>query len=167
MLTEAQGKYLFTFTLQVFESKPHCVCTGICLRDGVGFTQPTHCICLLLEFIQRRLPILSDLQRARVCVIAAHQEQTIVFGCLLAPSGALIAIPTYYWYTHFFRSHRSSTLDFNFLSHYSYIKAIMLYKGNHWTQCASFMDASWLRLGITNDDMGTSWALPEDNLGMT
>ena len=83
MLTEAQGKYLFTFTLQVFESKPHCVCTGICLRDGVGFTQPTHCIRLLLEFIQRRLPILSDLQRARVCVIAAHQEQTIVFGCLL------------------------------------------------------------------------------------
>ena len=36
--------------------------------------------------------------------------------------------------THFFRSHRSSTLDFHFLSHYSYIKAIELYKGNHWTQ---------------------------------
>ena len=35
---------------------------------------------------------------------------------------------------HFFRSHRSSTLDFHFLSHYSYKKAIMLYKGNHWTQ---------------------------------
>merc|ERR1711978_791955 len=69
--------------------------------------------------------------------------------------------------THFFRSHRSSTLDFHFLSHYSYIKAIMLYKGNHWTQCAGFMDASWVRLGITNDDLGTSWALPEDNLGMT
>ena len=34
---------------------------------------------------------------------------------------------------HFFRSHRSSTLDFHFLSHYSYIKAIKLYKGNHWT----------------------------------
>ena len=29
--------------------------------------------------------------------------------------------------THFFRSHRSSTLDFHFLSHYSYIN------GNHWT----------------------------------
>ena len=28
---------------------------------------------------------------------------------------------------HFFRSHQSSTLDFHFLSHYSYIKAIMLY----------------------------------------
>ena len=53
---------------------------------------------------------------------------------LLAPSGALIAIPTYYWSPpHFFRSHRSSTLDFHFLSHYSPIKAIMLYKGNHWT----------------------------------
>merc|ERR1711978_408044 len=32
---------------------------------------------------------------------------------------------------------------------------------------AGFMDASWVRLGITNDDLGTSWALPGDNLGMT
>merc|ERR1711949_1049 len=69
--------------------------------------------------------------------------------------------------THFFRSHRSSTLDFHFLSNYSYIKAIMLYKGNHWTRCAVFMVASWVRLGITNDDLGTSWALPGDNLGNT
>merc|ERR1711873_257006 len=69
--------------------------------------------------------------------------------------------------THFFRSHQSSTLDFHFLSHYSYIKAIMLCKGNHWTRCAGFMDASWVRLGLTNDDLGTSWALPGDNLGMT
>ena len=38
----------------------------------------------------------------------------------------LIHHPTH---PHFFRSHRSSTLDFHFLSHYSYIKAIMLYKG--------------------------------------
>merc|ERR1711873_35755 len=68
---------------------------------------------------------------------------------------------------HFFRSHRSSTLDFHFLSHYSYIKAIMLYKGNHWNQCAGFMVASWVRLDITYDDLGTSWALPGDNLGMT
>merc|ERR1712004_469749 len=69
--------------------------------------------------------------------------------------------------THFFRSHRSSTLDFHFLSHYSYINAIMLYKGNHRTRCAGFMIASWVRLGITNDDLGTSCALPGDNLGMT
>merc|ERR1711872_928689 len=68
---------------------------------------------------------------------------------------------------HFFKSHRSSKLDFHFLSHYSYIKAIMLYKGNHWTRCAGFMDASWVQLGITNDDLGTSWALPGDDLGMT
>ena len=61
---------------------------------------------------------------------------------LLAPSGALIATPTYYWSPpHFFKSHRSSTLDFHFLSHYLYIKAIMLYKGNHWTRCAGFMVA--------------------------
>ena len=76
----------------------------------------------------------------------------------------LIHHPTH---PHFFRSHRSSTLDFHFLSHYSYIKTIMLYKGNHWTRCAGFMDASWVQLGITNDDLGTSWALPGDNLGMT
>ena len=36
--------------------------------------------------------------------------------------------------THFFRSHRSSTLDFHFLSHYSYIK------GNHWTHLLT----SWI-----------------------
>ena len=32
----------------------------------------------------------------------------------LAPSGALIAIPTYYWPTHFFRSHWSSITTFTF-----------------------------------------------------
>merc|ERR1712163_32477 len=52
------------------------------------------------------------------------------FGILwqtLANSGKL-------WQTlaNFFRSHRSSTLDFHFLSHYSYIKAMMLYKGKTW-----------------------------------
>ena len=47
--------------------------------------------------------------------------------------------------THFFRSHRSSTLDFHFLSHYSYIKAKMLYKGNHWTQLL----ATWVQQDIT------------------
>ena len=57
-------------------------------------------------------------------------------GHFSAPSGALIAIPTYKWPNStptFSDTHRSSTLDFHFLSHYSYIKAIMLYKGNHWT----------------------------------
>merc|ERR1711952_568922 len=50
--------------------------------------------------------------------------------------------------------------------HYSYIKAIMLYKGNHWTPCAGFMDASGVRLNINNDDLRSSWKLHEDNLGM-
>ena len=47
----------------------------------------------------------------------------------LAPPGALIAIPTYYWSTTptFSDTHRSSIMDFHFLSHASYIK------GNHWT----------------------------------
>ena len=35
---------------------------------------------------------------------------------------------THHQHPHFFRSQRSPTLDFHFLSHYSYIKAIMLYK---------------------------------------
>merc|ERR1711952_201381 len=39
---------------------------------------------------------------------------------------------------HFFRSHRSSTLDFHFLSHYSYIKAIMLFNGILWHTLAYF-----------------------------
>merc|ERR1712004_250437 len=53
----------------------------------------------------------------------------------LAPSGALIAIPTYYWSApHFFRSHRSSIVDFHFLSHYSYIKPIMIYKDKTWQE---------------------------------
>merc|ERR1712218_292060 len=62
---------------------------------------------------------------------------------------------TQHHHPHFFRSHQSSTLDFHFLSHYSHIKAIMLYKGNNWTRCAGFMDASWVRLGFTDDDLGT------------
>ena len=98
---------------------------------------------------------------------------------LLAPSGALVSSvrsssshPDLLLIHHhhpptFSVIHRSSTLDFHFLSHYSYIKAIMLYKGNHWTRCAGFMVASWVQLGITNDDLGISWALPGDNLGMT
>ena len=50
--------------------------------------------------------------------------------------------------THFFRLHRSSTLDLHFLSHNSYIK------GNNWTRSAGFMDTLWVRLGITDDDLG-------------
>ena len=71
-------------------------------------------------------------------ILSSHLNENIPWSCatvlrvsLLAPSGALIAILTYYW-PHFFRSHRSSTLDFHFLSHYSYIKAIMLCKGKTW-----------------------------------
>ena len=45
--------------------------------------------------------------------------------------------------THFFRSHRSSTLDFRFLSHYRYIKAIMLYKGNYWTHLLATCIPYW------------------------
>ena len=50
----------------------------------------------------------------------------------------------------------------------------MLYKGNHWTRCVGFMDASWVRLGITNDDwghlghyLGTTWGQLGDDLGTT
>merc|ERR1712116_77555 len=64
---------------------------------------------------------------------------------------------------NFFRSHWSSTLDFHFLSHYSNIKAIMLYKGNHWTRCAGFMDASWVRL----ETLMMTWGHLGHYLGMT
>merc|ERR1712163_103862 len=51
--------------------------------------------------------------------------------------------------THFFRSHQSSTPDFHFLSHYSYIKAIMLYKGNHWTHLlATYIPSGYNRLSL-------------------
>ena len=42
--------------------------------------------------------------------------------------------------THFFRSHRSSTLDLHFLSHYSNIKAIMLHKGKTWQDSGILWD---------------------------
>ena len=49
--------------------------------------------------------------------------------------------------THFFRSHRSSILDFHFLSHYSFIK------GNHWTHllatCTPTLPTLWVQQDIT------------------
>merc|ERR1711978_316904 len=67
--------------------------------------------------------------------------------------------------THFFRSHLSSTLDFHFLSHYSYIKEITgldvlaswMPHGFDW---ASIM-MTWGHLG---DDLGMTWALLWQNL---
>merc|ERR1711873_293811 len=57
--------------------------------------------------------------------------------------------------THFFRSHQSSTLDFHFLSHYSYIKA-------HGFDWASLM-MTWGHLGHyqgqLGDGLGMTWAL--------
>ena len=121
--------------------------------------------------------ILISSLATKMCGLSKYCKNTVKYCknivSLLAPSGALIAIPTYYWPTTtpphptFSDTHRSSTLDFHFLSHYSYIKAIMLYKGNHWTWYAGFMGATLVWLGNTNGDLGTSWALPGDNLGMT
>merc|ERR1712004_886301 len=90
-----------------------------------------------------------------------------IFSSVMSCNSHPDLLVTHHHPTHFFRSHRSSTLDFHFLSHYSYIKAIMLYKGNHWARCAGFIVASWVRLGITNDDLGTFWGQPGDDLGMT
>ena len=86
------------------------------------------------------------------CLILLHASpfsSAIKRFILLAPSGALIAIPTYYWpstTTHFFRSHRSSTLDFHFLSYYNYIKAIKLYKGNQWTHLLAICNTYYVYL---------------------
>merc|ERR1712092_36083 len=58
---------------------------------------------------------------------------------------------------HFFRSHRSSTLDFHFLSHYSYIKAI------------TGLDvlASWIPYGFGWASLMTTWGHLGHFLGMT
>ena len=64
---------------------------------------------------------------------------------------------------HFFRSHRSSTLDFHFLSHYSYIKAIMLYKG------ITGLDvlASWMPHGFDWASLMMTWGHLGHYLGTT
>ena len=112
---------------------------------------------ICLQGAEVRLRIYPKKRNARSCLFISSVRSSYSHPDLL-----VIHHPP-----HFFRSHRSSTLDFHFLSHYSYITAIMLYKGNRWTRCAGFLDASWVRLGLTNDDLGTSWALPGDNFGMT
>merc|ERR1711873_189917 len=89
-----------------------------------------------------------------------HTLHTLGYSGILWPSRPI----SDHHHPTFSDTHRSSILDFHFMSHYSYIKAMMLYKGNQWTRCAGFMDASWVRLGITNDDLGTAWALLWQNL---
>ena len=54
---------------------------------------------------------------------------------------------------HFFRSHRSSTVDFHFLSHYSYIKAIMLYKAITGLDVV----ASWMPHGFNWASLMMTW----------
>ena len=87
---------------------------------------------------------------------------------LIAPSRALIAIPTYYWPTHpLFRSHRSAikTLDFHFLSHNSHNMAAI-------SKAITGLDllASWIPYGFDWASLMMTWdilALPGDNFGMT
>merc|ERR1712012_1244831 len=71
-----------------------------------------------------------------------HASLITADGAYHCPVGSIMAIfssvrssnshpdllVTHHQHPNFFRSHRSPTLDFHFLSHYSYIKAIMLYK---------------------------------------
>ena len=64
---------------------------------------------------------------------------------------------------HFFRSHLSSTPDFHFLSHYSYIKAIMLYKGKTWQDSGilwntlAYSGILWHTLAYSLAYSGTLW----------
>ena len=60
-------------------------------------------------------------------------------------------------------THRSSTLDFHFLSHYSYIKAKMLNKGNHWTHLLT----SWIPWGFDWASLMTTWGHLGHYLGTT
>merc|ERR1712016_276901 len=57
---------------------------------------------------------------------------TFVSSVRSSYSHPCLLLTQHHQHPHFFRSHRSSTLDFHFLSHYSYKKAIMLYKGKTW-----------------------------------
>ena len=62
---------------------------------------------------------------------------------------------------HFFRSHRSSTLDFHFLSQYSYIKAIKLDKGNQSTHLlAIFIPYGYNRTSL--QDSAIWWKILQD-----
>merc|ERR1712052_37082 len=69
----------------------------------------------------------------------SHPKHTLMCACLCVVSSVrssyshpdLLLIHHHHPPT-FSVTHRSSTLDFNFLSHYSCIKAIMLYKGKTW-----------------------------------
>ena len=77
-----------------------------------------------------------------------HLHVTSLPPILLAPSGALIAIPTYYWpsSTHPTFSDLAClplyNTDFHFLSNNSYIKS------NHWWQHSSYILAKfWLHFG--------------------
>ena len=69
--------------------------------------------------------------------------------------------PRLYWSTttppYFFRSHRSSILDFHFLSRYSYIK------GNHWTHLL----AKCIPYGLDWASLMTTWGLLGHYLGKT
>merc|ERR1711973_382836 len=57
---------------------------------------------------------------------------TIISSVRSSNSHPDLLLTQHHQHPHFFRSHRSSTLGFHLLSHYSYIKAIMLYKGKIW-----------------------------------
>ena len=82
-----------------------------------------------------------ELAHQRICILLRYSFSLHVFPLMLftfvssvrsSYSHPDLLLTHHHHPTHFFRSHRSSTLDFHFLSHYSYIKAIMLYKGKTW-----------------------------------
>ena len=107
-------------------------------------------------------------------ITSVHQECRRMYVDIVSSVRSSSSHPDLLLTHRFFRPHRSSALDLHFLSHYSYIKAIKLYKGNHWTRCARFMVASWVRLGITNVTwghlghyLGITWGLLGDDLGST
>ena len=110
--------YRIYWALWVFKKKCFLCCGWISVIQVVfQFCELTSWVVFdtLLLFLPGRA--IQTLHSFALCT--AFPESSMIRGFLLAPSGALIAIPIYYWpSTHFFRSHRSSTLDFHFLSHY-------------------------------------------------
>ena len=104
---------IFVFVILFSHICLFCICALVHDRDYL-------CLFGLLPFLPRPTGHPVEIYKE----ISGHNFISSVRSSNSHPDLLVIQHPT-----HFFRSHRSSTLDFHFLSHYSYIKAIMLYKG--------------------------------------
>ena len=133
----------------------HCSQMGPLL--DIGVLQGTF-FCMWVPFFVQGLRFLQQTKECKktvkACIFCQLRQE------LLQPSRPITDPPPP---PHFFRSHRSSTLDFHFLSHYSYIKAIMLYKS------ITGLDvlASWMPHGFDWASLMMTWGHLGHYLGTT